>query len=236
AAAQVVHVAAETAEDVVLTARRIVHGRHALRPRRQGEGDREAADVGDRRRRAVVGGREGLVLRRVGRRARQAVVGAAVAHVAQAHRTGLEAGHVRGDVAGEEDLRVERQAEARGAGGAVGRAAGVGRHRVDDADAGRRAARVRNRERRAEQAPDTRAIPVVGTRIGRLDAGQGQRRPAAGRHPGERAAHVGDGVGQRYAVAAAAGEEAAAGEVLQHDAGAALHRAAVAAPYTGGEV
>src|SRR5206468_2912677 len=93
----------------------------------------------------------------------------------------------------------------------------------------------RNRERRAEQAPDARAIPVGGPRIVRLDVSERQRRPAAGRHPGERAAHVGDGVGQRHGVTPAAGEEAAAGEVLRHGAVGELHRAAVAAPYTGGE-
>src|SRR6266702_305860 len=41
-----------------------------------------------------------------------------------AHRADLDARRIREQVAVEEDLRVERQAEARGAAGAVGRAAG----------------------------------------------------------------------------------------------------------------
>jgi len=254
-------VTAEAAEHVQLAADGL--SRLARRPGRQGEGDREAADVVDRRRRAVVGGREALAQRRVGRRAGHAVVGAAVALVRAragarrgagavrigvawpvevraraaglvAHRADLDARRIREQVAVEEDLRVERQAEARGAAGAVGRATRVGRHRVDDADARRRAGRIRNRERRAEQAPDTRTVPVAAG-LGRGEVGEGEARPTARGHPGERVAHVGHGVRQRHAVAAAAGVEAAAGELLGHGARAVLHRAAVAGPYAGGE-
>jgi len=256
-----VDVTAEAAEYVQLTADGL--SRLGRRPARQGEGDREAADVVDRRRRAVMGGREALAQRRVGRRAGHAVVGAAVAPgraragarrgaravrigVAWpvevraraaglvAHRADLDARRIREQVAVEEDLRVERQAEARGAAGAVGRATRVGRHRVDDADARRRAGRIRDRERRAEQAPDARTVPVAAG-LGRGEVGEGEARPAAGGHPGERIAHVGHGVRQRHAVLTAAGVEAAAGELLGHGARAVLHRAAVAGPYAGGE-
>src|SRR5439155_5562944 len=59
-----VDVTAEAAEYVQLTADGL--SRLGRRPARQGEGDREAADVVDRRRRAVMGGREALAQRRVG--------------------------------------------------------------------------------------------------------------------------------------------------------------------------
>src|SRR5439155_1705520 len=152
-----------------------------------------------------------------------------------ADRAALDTRRIREEVAGQEELRVERQAEARGAAAAVRRADGVGRHRVDDTQTDRRGGRVRNRERRAEQTADARAVPVA-ARLGRGQVGEGQARPAARRHPGERAAHVGDGERQRYAGAPAAGVEAAAGEVLEQRAGARRERAAVSAPDTGREV
>src|SRR5439155_1743017 len=232
---------------------------------RQGEGDREAADGQAWRRRAVVGGREARVHRGVGRRAGVPVVETAVADVragagapcpARAVRIGvarpgrvrarvaglvadrarLDARRIREEVSPEEELRAERQAQARGAGGAVRRAGAILGHGVDDAQADRRGGRVRNRERRAEQAPDGRAVPLA-ARLGRSELAEGEARAVAdARHRGERAAHVGDFERQRYAGAPAAGVEAAALEVLQQDAGAGRQRPAVAGPYAGGEV
>src|SRR5207247_5553210 len=137
----------------------------------------------------------------------------------------------------EEEGRGERQADGRSAAGAVGRAAGVGRHRVDDTHARRRAGRVRNRQRRAEQTPHARAA-ALGVRpsdIGRRGGGEVERRPGARSHLGERLAHIGHSVRQRHAVAATARVEPAAGEIQQSIAGAAQQLTAVPAPDAGRE-
>src|SRR5206468_275925 len=75
-----VDVAAEAAVHSLLGGDRSGERLTRLGPRRgrQGEGDREAADVQVRRRRAVVGAREARVERGVGRSAGRAVVGSAV--------------------------------------------------------------------------------------------------------------------------------------------------------------
>src|SRR5439155_457364 len=100
----------------------------------------------------------------------------------------------------------------------------------------RRGGRSRSWERRAEQAPDARAIPVAAG-LGRGGVAEGEARAAAdARHRDERAAHVGDPERQRYAGAPAADVEAAAGEVLQQAAGAGHQIAAVSAPDSGREV
>src|SRR5439155_12667608 len=185
-----------------LRVRIVVGGRQARRPRRQRQGDGEGADAVTRRRRAVLAGRVARVERRVRRRAGRAVLVAAVAlAIASADRAGLDAGRaepaprtlrVHGahgarvgaahaviltsglleEVTVEVDGRSERQADARGAAGAVGRAGGVTRHQVDDADAVWRIERVRHRERGAEQAADARAVPVA-PRLGRGEVTEG---------------------------------------------------------------
>jgi len=165
--------------------------------------------------------------------ARPTIVGAGVACLG-AHWAHLDTRRIREQIPVEVEGRGQRQADSRGTGRAVRRADGVLRHRVDDADARRRAARVRYRERRAEQAPGARAVPVA-ARVGRGEGTEGERHPVACSLPGKRAAHIGYGVREGYAVAAAARVETAAGEVREGAARGVKRRTAAAAPDAGRE-
>ena len=161
-------VAAEAGEDAALDAGRAagVVGRRRARPGdgagREREGHRQRADVEPSRPAGSRGWSDRIAAEAVVcRRARVAVVRAADAAAGRAERARLDAGdgaaRIGGRVAGEEEDRRERQVESwsrpccsrHGAGGAPA-------DRVQHADAGRRAARVRHRQRarrRGSRAP-----------------------------------------------------------------------------------
>src|SRR6185369_4451154 len=186
-----------------------------------------------------------LVRARAGPGAGARAVGVAVAGSVQvragvaglvADRADLDAGGGREEVAVEVEDGAERQAQVRRARVAVRGAARVRRDDVDDADAGRRAHRVRDRERRAEEAADARAVPVAARRSRGEVREVEVTRPAVARvHGGERGPLIGHVVRKRNRVAAAAGVETAAREVQACRAVAQLHRAAVPAADAGRE-
>jgi len=234
-----IRVAAEAGEDAALDAEGAagVVGGRGPGPRdgaaREVEVHRQRPDVEHRIRWAVVARRIRRVQRRRAWRAAHAVVGAAYARARRpgADRAGLDAGdgaaRIGGGVAGEIEDGRQREAEGRRAGVAGEGAGGGSGDGVEDADAGRRAARVGHRERGAEEAT-RRGAGAVAAGLRRGGAAEAGRLAGAGGDGGDGHAAIGHGVRERNGVAAAAGVEAGAGEVRDQRAGAAEDVAAVA--------